>query len=128
MAPRPSTSTQRLILRIQNQNTGQFIDVGIESEEEMKEWAKAIGDAANERKNHKNAQKNIQKKFKIARNLSDLIFYSQSVTFRSFDDSRTAPFQVMSSFTERKAVGVSGFFFFFGRAALPLGAGAHPSA
>lgn len=44
--PRPSTAQQRLIFRIKNEKTDEHLDVGAESEEDMKEWAKCITDAA----------------------------------------------------------------------------------
>ena len=44
-----------------------------------------------------------QKKLKISRNLSALVFYSQSVSFRSFEESQTVAYYKMSSFVEKKA-------------------------
>jgi hypothetical protein len=44
-----------------------------------------------------------QKKLKISRNLSALVFYSQSVSFRSFEESQSVAYYKMSSFVEKKA-------------------------
>ena len=46
------------------------------------------------------------KKLRIHRDLSDLVFYSQSVHFVSFIESQKAEYRVMSSFNEKKAVGL----------------------
>ena len=49
----------------------------------------------------------MQIKMRIAKELSDLIFYCQSVSFKSFDDSRSRPYYVMSSFPEKKAMSLA---------------------
>ncbi len=40
----------------------------------------------------------------IHKHLSDLVFYSQSVTFKTFEDCKSAPFYHMSSFGEKKGL------------------------
>jgi hypothetical protein len=41
----------------------------------------------------------------IHKDLSDLVYYVQSISFHSFEDSRTKPFYTMSSLAEKKALG-----------------------
>lgn len=103
--PRPSTPNQRLIFRIVNSISGLYIDVGAEEEAEMKEWAKAIDDAAKTQKEQAGHRYKQEKKMSIAKEFSDLVFYVQSTHFKDFRHSKTAcKYQVMSSFGEKKAM------------------------
>lgn len=105
--PRPSTPNQRLIFRIVNSISGLYIDVGAEEETEMKAWAKVIDDAAKTLKDQAGNKSKQESKMKIAQEFSDLIFYVQSTHFKDFTHSKTAcKYQVMSSFGEKKAMGL----------------------
>ena len=52
------------------------------------------------------ATESLQRKFKIHKELSDLIFYCQAVSFRDFGVSKAGPYQHMSSWPEKKAFSV----------------------
>lgn len=87
--PQPSQLSQRLIFRIVSEdNPNNHLDVGAETEDDMKEWARCIQEAAEAaEQKHRDRQK-LQKQMKIHRELSNLIFYSQSVSFKGFDKSK----------------------------------------
>jgi phosphatidylinositol phospholipase C gamma-1 len=48
----------------------------------------------------------LQRKMKIAKELSDLVYYCYSVPFRDFDTSKSVPYNAMSSWNEKKAAAV----------------------
>lgn len=102
--PRPSTTSQRLIFRIVNSNSGKYFDVGAADETEMKDWAKVINDAAKTWKEHGENRTKLEARMKIAQELSDMIFYVQSTHFKDFETSKGCLYQVMSSFGEKKAM------------------------
>lgn len=101
--PRPATPQQRLIFRIVQEKTREYIDVGAETEETMKEWTKAINDASKAYAQKSLQSAKIERKMRISKKLSDLIYYSQSVQFKSFAQSAKDPYYTMSSFVEKKA-------------------------
>jgi hypothetical protein len=92
----------RHVLRL-SASSGPALDVGFDSEEDLRDWSRTLTDAIVERKAHVAAAKVVQKRFKISSELSDLVFYSQAAHFRSFEASKQGPFNIMSSFAERKA-------------------------
>lgn len=131
--PRPARPNMRYIFAIVDQtNPNNHLDVGAESEEDMNDWISNITTAIQEladrcvrdydcalqfkgvfvlktlisplflpiRRREANAE---QKRLKIHRDLSALIFYSQSVTFSSFEDSAQSEYYKMCSFAEKKA-------------------------
>ena len=107
--PQASVPQQRLIFRIlSDDNPNNYLDVGAESEEDMREWAEKIHEAAQAAEQKHRDKQQQQKKLKIHRELSDLIFYSHSVSFKGFQNSKdTAEYQHMSSFAEKKAMALS---------------------
>ncbi len=111
LAPRtvlPVEGGVRHVLRL-SANSGSALDVGFDSEDDLRDWSRTLTDAIAERKVHVAAAKVVQKRFKICSELSDLVFYSQAAHFRSFEASKQDPFNYMSSFAERKALQVWGF-------------------
>ena len=48
----------------------------------------------------------LQRKFKIHKDLSELIFYCQSLSFKTFEEARLRGYQTMSSWGEKKAFAV----------------------
>lgn len=106
--PRPSTAKQRLVFRITDEASNLSVDVAAETEVEMTQWMERIKEATQRYKDQQEAlkggQEKLQVRMRIAKELSDLIYYAQSVTFKSFEDSKTRPYMVMSSFAEKKAM------------------------
>eukprot|EP00051_Salpingoeca_urceolata_P001921 m.45184 g.45184 ORF g.45184 m.45184 type:complete len:1344 (+) comp11763_c0_seq1:246-4277(+) len=108
VVPRPSTDRQRLIFRITSEaDPNTFLDVGAETEDEMKEWARCITEAAATREKMVREGDRLQKKMRIHRKLSDLVYYSQSVSFKNFDECINNTYQTMSSFAEKRALGIA---------------------
>lgn len=54
---------------------------------------------------HKGSQK-IQEKNKIAKEMSDLVFYCTPQRFKSWTHYKTLPYNIISSFAEKKAMAV----------------------
>eukprot|EP00038_Savillea_parva_P017361 m.19984 g.19984 ORF g.19984 m.19984 type:complete len:1333 (+) comp3742_c0_seq1:562-4560(+) len=104
--PRPSKAHQRLIFRIVNHKQNQFLDVGADDEDEMKEWAKKIDEAAKMYNVQAQTVQLMQRQMKIAKEMSDLIYYCYPVPFQDFETSQTFPYNAMSSWNERKAAAV----------------------
>eukprot|EP00042_Codosiga_hollandica_P058066 m.871235 g.871235 ORF g.871235 m.871235 type:complete len:895 (-) comp59761_c1_seq4:1897-4581(-) len=102
--PRTGTPNQRFVFRITDDSNGQHLDCAAESEAEMGFWIEKIKEAAKASSERQQVGRMLQSKLRIHLELSDLIFYAQSVTFKSFEDSRVRPFYVMSSFMEKKAM------------------------
>eukprot|EP00047_Mylnosiga_fluctuans_P014182 m.36079 g.36079 ORF g.36079 m.36079 type:complete len:972 (-) comp5374_c0_seq1:1778-4693(-) len=101
---RPGTKDMPLVMRIQNiADPRSGIDVGVESEEELRSWMSAITRAVELLGKANTKEQELQKKFRIHKDLSDLIFYSQSVSFPGFDKQNPRDYHKMSSFMEKKA-------------------------
>eukprot|EP00730_Choanoeca_flexa_P001991 TRINITY_DN10872_c0_g1_i3.p1 TRINITY_DN10872_c0_g1~~TRINITY_DN10872_c0_g1_i3.p1 ORF type:complete len:1382 (+),score=416.91 TRINITY_DN10872_c0_g1_i3:102-4247(+) len=108
VTPAAARGGQPHVFRVINlANRGASFDVGAESAEDMREWMAAIKEAKKDAMERKSGQtKTRGKKVKINQELSDLIFYSTSVRFVSFVESQRASYQLMSSFNEKKALGL----------------------
>eukprot|EP00049_Salpingoeca_infusionum_P018616 m.357987 g.357987 ORF g.357987 m.357987 type:complete len:1324 (-) comp18011_c0_seq1:571-4542(-) len=76
--------------------------VAADSEEERRDWIKFLTDVVKE--TVASQQHTGNKKVKIHPDLSNLVCYSQSVAFVSFEQSRQTEYWKMSSFPEKKAL------------------------
>lgn len=89
-------------------STRESLVVSAADESTLNEWISAVKEAAAgvkaARRSTMVAAKKTTKKMKIARSLSDLIYYVRSTPFVSFEESRKQPFYNMSSFGEKKAM------------------------
>eukprot|EP00040_Diaphanoeca_grandis_P044507 m.12537 g.12537 ORF g.12537 m.12537 type:complete len:1464 (-) comp9359_c0_seq1:177-4568(-) len=94
------------VFRVTSNETGEFLDVGVDKMSDAEEWVQAIENTVIKRKDYCETSKQLQKTMKIAKELSDLVFYCQSVKFRNFEDSKKAAYQHMSSFKEWLAVAI----------------------
>lgn len=101
--PRGASGPRPWVFRVMNVNDPKSaIDVAAETEEEMMAWVNAITTATLEQSKANVKTDQLSKKLGIHRDLSDLIFYSQSVGFAGFDRNPKEYYK-MSSFMETKA-------------------------
>eukprot|EP00043_Microstomoeca_roanoka_P005501 m.56102 g.56102 ORF g.56102 m.56102 type:complete len:1354 (+) comp12995_c0_seq1:65-4126(+) len=107
VTPLPARGDQAFIFSLRNRSQPRAgLDVGAESKDEMRDWIESITKTVKELE-AKHLQRRLdEKKLKIHRELSALVFYSQSVPFRSFEENRTLEYYKMSSFSEKKALAV----------------------
>ncbi|EGD83199.1 phospholipase C gamma [Salpingoeca rosetta] len=105
VVPLPARGDQAFIFAIRNKlNPTQSLDVGATTKEDMMDWIDSINRTVKELE-ARNIQRRIdEKKLKIHRDLSALVFYSQSVPFRSFEENCSLEYFKMSSFSEKKAM------------------------
>ena len=105
--PRPSQSDMRLIFRIvggpQPHGEKNWVEVGAEGETAMKDWAGAVAFAIEQQRDQATANQQTEQKFRIAIDLSDLIFYCTSVRWKEWGKSAAEGYQQMSSWNEKKA-------------------------
>eukprot|EP00039_Didymoeca_costata_P019874 m.339251 g.339251 ORF g.339251 m.339251 type:complete len:1330 (+) comp18723_c0_seq1:312-4301(+) len=99
--PKPSKGEQRLVCRIFNGT--KEIYVGVDTEEEMKDWATKIRTAASMHAERAEGLAKKEKKMKISSDLSDLIFYCHPIRFKDFETCAENGYQLMSSFNEKRA-------------------------
>eukprot|EP00054_Salpingoeca_dolichothecata_P031739 m.264485 g.264485 ORF g.264485 m.264485 type:complete len:1303 (-) comp27854_c0_seq1:245-4153(-) len=99
--PLPPTPERALVFQITSGKTR--INVFAETEADMRGWAKDITDAAKTLKKESKEIAGLQRRMKVHKHLSDLVYYSRSRPFKSFEDSKQVPYYVMSSFNERRA-------------------------
>jgi len=106
--PRPSHRDMRLIFRIvgsiQPNGEKNWVEVGTDDENDVTKWSEAIQVAIQKQLERQEQNVEREKEFKISIDLSDLIFYCESVRWKDWDLSAANGFQLMSSWNEKKAV------------------------
>jgi len=106
--PRPSHRDMRLIFRIvgsiQPNGEKNWGEVGTDDENDVTKWSEAIQVAIQKQLERQEQNVEREKEFKISIDLSDLIFYCESVRWKDWDLSAANGFQLMSSWNEKKAV------------------------
>jgi hypothetical protein len=102
---RPSTAQQKCIFGI-GTDIKTCLDVGVDSNDEIREWAKAITEAATYLETMAAENEKRQKRMRIHQKLSDLIYYSQSVSLAK--DFKEGVYSHMSSLVEKQALFLAG--------------------
>jgi phosphatidylinositol phospholipase C gamma-1 len=100
-----SHKDQRLVFKIINDDPKEEgVSVGLESADQMKEWAIAMQEANRQWVNKSKTTAAAFKTFKIEPRLSDFVWYFTSVKFKDWDKSAETGYQLMSSFGEKQAM------------------------
>lgn len=97
------TASGRVTFRFVRTDTNQHVDVSCNSPDEMQRWADEINRVASGVQSGKSAKGKTTSKVKIAPVLSDMVYYSQSLPFTSFEHAAKKAYNTMSSFKEALA-------------------------
>ena len=105
VVPLPARGDQAFIFAVRNRlNPTNSLDVGATTKEDMMDWIECINRTVKELEARSLQQRIDEKKLKIHRELSALVFYSQSVPFKTFEENTQLEYYKMSSFSEKKAL------------------------
>lgn len=109
IVPVGKVGDRQTTFRFARTDTQQFVDVSCESPDELQRWSEKINEIkAMQLSGNASAKGKSKSKMKIDKSLSDLIFYSQSTAFVSFEQAAKNSYNTMSSFKEPQAFKLTG--------------------